>query len=119
MALIRALGGGWTRSQLPTDQQMEPFGTFQFTISTSLGESVSTRTIDNNLTKPCIPRTGIHKFRIFPTHFHYLPGTCGPPPRRNTCKFSKILELGENNDCYPCYGGRVVAWVGVCSQKEF
>ncbi len=29
-ALLRALGGGWTRSQLPTDEQIQPFGTFQF-----------------------------------------------------------------------------------------
>lgn len=31
VALIRALGGGWTRSQLPTDDQIQPFGTFQYT----------------------------------------------------------------------------------------
>ena len=31
VALIRALGGGWNRSQLPTDEQIQPFGTFQFT----------------------------------------------------------------------------------------
>lgn len=31
VALIRALGGGWNRSQLPTDDQIQPFGTFQYT----------------------------------------------------------------------------------------
>src|SRR5215204_3616836 len=30
VALIRALGGGWNRSQLPTDEEIQPFGTFQF-----------------------------------------------------------------------------------------
>lgn len=31
VALNRALGGGWDRKQLPTDDQIQPFGTFQFT----------------------------------------------------------------------------------------
>ena len=31
VALIRALGGGWNRNQLPTDEQIQPFGTFQYT----------------------------------------------------------------------------------------
>lgn len=29
--LLRALGGGWHRKQLPTDEQIQPFGTFQYT----------------------------------------------------------------------------------------
>lgn len=29
--LLRALGGGWNRRQLPTDEQIQPFGTFQYT----------------------------------------------------------------------------------------
>jgi NodT family efflux transporter outer membrane factor (OMF) lipoprotein len=28
--LIRALGGGWNRKQLPTDEQIQPFGVFQY-----------------------------------------------------------------------------------------
>lgn len=28
--LLRALGGGWNRKQLPTDEQIQPFGTFQY-----------------------------------------------------------------------------------------
>ncbi len=31
VALLRALGGGWNRNQLPTDDQIQPFGTFQYT----------------------------------------------------------------------------------------
>ncbi|ALA59628.1 efflux transporter outer membrane subunit [Nitrospira moscoviensis] len=30
VALIRALGGGWDRRQLPKDEQIQPFGTFQY-----------------------------------------------------------------------------------------
>ena len=30
-SLLRALGGGWSRAQLPTDDQIQPFGTFQYT----------------------------------------------------------------------------------------
>jgi outer membrane protein, multidrug efflux system len=30
VALIRALGGGWNRNQLPGDEQIQPFGTFQY-----------------------------------------------------------------------------------------
>jgi multidrug efflux system outer membrane protein len=28
--LMRALGGGWDRKQLPSDDQIQPFGTFQY-----------------------------------------------------------------------------------------
>ncbi len=31
VALIRALGGGWNRNQLPADEEIQPFGTFQYT----------------------------------------------------------------------------------------
>lgn len=30
VALIRALGGGWNRAQLPKDDEIQPFGTFQY-----------------------------------------------------------------------------------------
>lgn len=30
VALMRALGGGWNRQQLPSDDQIQPFGTFQY-----------------------------------------------------------------------------------------
>ncbi len=31
VSLIRALGGGWHRNQLPTDEHIQPFDTFQYT----------------------------------------------------------------------------------------
>ena len=31
VGLIRALGGGWSRSQLPADEHIQPFDTFQYT----------------------------------------------------------------------------------------
>jgi hypothetical protein len=60
-ALLRALGGGWTRAQLPTDEQIQPFGTFQFI---NLDKPPPAGGIDvnadnnrryNDLTKPYIP----------------------------------------------------------------
>ena len=64
VALIRALGGGWNRRQLPDDDQIQPFGTFQF-INLVNGEKPSpaggidvnaddNRT-NNNLTTPSLP----------------------------------------------------------------
>ncbi len=61
VALIRALGGGWNRQQLPTDEEIQPFDTFQYT---NLDKPPPVRGIDvnagnnwvnNNLTKPSIP----------------------------------------------------------------
>ncbi len=57
VALIRSLGGGWNRDQLPTDDEIQPFGTFQYV---NLDKPPSVRGIDvnadnnsphNNLTK--------------------------------------------------------------------
>ncbi len=59
--LLRALGGGWNRNQLPTDEQIQPFGTFQFV---NLEKPPAVGGIDvnadnnrknNDLTKPSIP----------------------------------------------------------------
>jgi len=64
VALIRALGGGWNRRQLPTDDQIQPFGTFQF-INLITGDKPSpaggidvnagNNWVNNNLTKPSGP----------------------------------------------------------------
>ena len=60
VALIRSLGGGWNRQQLPTDEEIQPFGTFQYV---NLDKPPSVRGIDvnaennrvhNDLTKPAI-----------------------------------------------------------------
>jgi NodT family efflux transporter outer membrane factor (OMF) lipoprotein len=64
VALIRALGGGWNREQLPADDQIQPFGTLQYT---DLDKPVPAGGIDvnadfvdrndknNNLTRPLVP----------------------------------------------------------------
>lgn len=61
VALIRSLGGGWNRDQLPTDDEIQPFGTFQYV---NLDKPPSVRGIDvnadnnwlhNDLTKRPIP----------------------------------------------------------------
>ncbi len=64
VALNRALGGGWNRRQLPNDEQIQPFGTFQF-INLITGDKPSpaggidvnagNNWIHNDLTKPSVP----------------------------------------------------------------
>jgi len=64
VALNRALGGGWNRKQLPNDEQIQPFGTFQF-INLITGDKPSpaggidvnagNNWIHNDLTKPALP----------------------------------------------------------------
>jgi outer membrane protein TolC len=64
VALNRALGGGWNRRQLPNDEQIQPFGTFQF-INLITGDKPSpaggidvnatNNWINNDLTKPSSP----------------------------------------------------------------
>lgn len=61
VALIRALGGGWNRNQLPTDEQIQPFGTFQYVDldkpPPAAGIDVNARNnwVNNDLTKPAVP----------------------------------------------------------------
>ncbi len=60
--LIRAFGGGWNRGQLPSDDQIQPFGIFQYSdldkpkpvggIDVNTGESAKPY---NDLTKPHVP----------------------------------------------------------------
>jgi NodT family efflux transporter outer membrane factor (OMF) lipoprotein len=61
VALIRALGGGWNRKQLPTDEQIQPFGTFQYTnlnkppAAGGIDVNADNNRVNNDLTKPAIP----------------------------------------------------------------
>ncbi|HSL05123.1 MAG TPA: efflux transporter outer membrane subunit, partial [Nitrospiraceae bacterium] len=64
VALNRALGGGWNRRLLPNDEQIQPFGTFQFinlitgdkpTPAGGIDVNAGNNWVNNNLTKPSIP----------------------------------------------------------------
>jgi outer membrane protein TolC len=61
VALIRALGGGWNRRQLPTDDQIQPFDTFQYTKLAKplpvggIDVNADNNSIHNDLTKPSVP----------------------------------------------------------------
>ena len=61
VGLIRALGGGWNRQQLPTDEQIQPFGTFQYvnlekpTPIKGIDVNATNNAIHNDLTKPFRP----------------------------------------------------------------
>ena len=61
VALIRALGGGWNRKQLPTDEQIQPFGTFQYTNldkpppAGGIDVNAGNNWVNNNLTRPPVP----------------------------------------------------------------
>ncbi|HEU4854444.1 MAG TPA: efflux transporter outer membrane subunit, partial [Nitrosospira sp.] len=64
VALIRALGGGWDRSQLPPDNEIQPFGILQYTDldkpapagGIDVNADPNDRNIkNNNLIKPLVP----------------------------------------------------------------
>ena len=61
VALIRALGGGWNRDQLPTDEQIQPFGTFQYVDldkpppAAGIDVNAANNSVNNDLTKPSLP----------------------------------------------------------------
>ena len=61
VGLIRALGGGWNRNQLPTDDQIQPFGTFQYVNLEKpaplkgIDVNASNNSIHNDLTKSLLP----------------------------------------------------------------
>jgi outer membrane protein, multidrug efflux system len=60
VALIRALGGGWDRRQLPTDEEIQPFGTFQYThlekppAAGGIDVNAANNWVNNDLTKPSV-----------------------------------------------------------------
>jgi multidrug efflux system outer membrane protein len=61
VALIRALGGGWNRRQLPDDDQIQPFGTFQYVNlnkpppAGGIDVNAGNNWTNNNLTTPLLP----------------------------------------------------------------
>jgi multidrug efflux system outer membrane protein len=61
VALIRALGGGWNRRQLPADEQIQPFDTFQYTNldkpppAGGIDVNAANNWVNNDLTKPSVP----------------------------------------------------------------
>lgn len=61
VALIRALGGGWNRNQLPTDDQIQPFDTFQYINLAKpmpvggIDVNAANNSVNNDLTKPALP----------------------------------------------------------------
>ncbi|MFZ1744626.1 MAG: efflux transporter outer membrane subunit [Nitrospirales bacterium] len=61
VALVRALGGGWNRNQLPADEQIQPFGTFQYVDldkpppAGGIDVNAGNNSVNNDLTKPPTP----------------------------------------------------------------
>ncbi|WP_447863347.1 efflux transporter outer membrane subunit [Nitrospira calida] len=61
VALIRALGGGWTREQLPVDDEIQPFGTLQYVNldkpprAGGIDVNASNNWVNNDLTMPVRP----------------------------------------------------------------
>jgi NodT family efflux transporter outer membrane factor (OMF) lipoprotein len=61
VGLIRALGGGWNRQDLPSDEQIQPFGTFQYVNLDKpppvkgIDVNATNNAIHNDLTKPFRP----------------------------------------------------------------
>jgi NodT family efflux transporter outer membrane factor (OMF) lipoprotein len=61
VALIRALGGGWNHKQLPADEQIQPFSTFQYVNldkpapAGGIDVNAGNNWVNNDLTKPSVP----------------------------------------------------------------
>lgn len=61
VGLIRALGGGWNRKILPTDEEIQPFGTFQVRNlkkpppAGGIDVNAENNWVNNDLTKPAVP----------------------------------------------------------------
>jgi multidrug efflux system outer membrane protein len=61
VALIRALGGGWNRKQLPKDEEIQPFGTLQYVdlekppAAGGIDVNARNNRLNNDLTTPSDP----------------------------------------------------------------
>jgi NodT family efflux transporter outer membrane factor (OMF) lipoprotein len=63
VALLRALGGGFNRKQLPADEEIQPFGTLEYaydklkkpTPAGGIDVNAWNNSVNNDLTKPSIP----------------------------------------------------------------
>jgi len=61
VGLLRALGGGWNRKQLPADEQIQPFDTLQYvnldkpTPAGGIDVNAGKNWVNNDLTKPAVP----------------------------------------------------------------
>lgn len=61
VGLIRALGGGWNRNQMPADEEIQPFGTFQYKDldkpppAGGIDVNAPNNWVNNDLTKPLVP----------------------------------------------------------------
>ena len=61
VSLIRALGGGWKREQMPTDEQIQPFDTFQYVDldkplpAGGIDVNAKDNSVHNDLTRPSVP----------------------------------------------------------------
>ncbi|PKM12596.1 MAG: secretion protein [Gammaproteobacteria bacterium HGW-Gammaproteobacteria-3] len=61
VALVRALGGGWERGQLPADEQIQPFGVLQYSgldkplSAGGIDVNADNNGVNNDLTRPAMP----------------------------------------------------------------
>lgn len=61
VALVRALGGGWNRNELPADEQIQPFDTFQYVDlakplpAGGIEVNADNNWANNDLTRPAVP----------------------------------------------------------------
>ena len=64
VALCRALGGGWNRTRLPDDEEIQPFQTLEYDLDKlkkpppagGIDVNAGNNWVNNDLTKPAVPR---------------------------------------------------------------